>query len=162
MTDSDPDVRWLSYAEAAKALDVNPESVARRMRRDGWARRRGNDGKPRVAVPVALLPVLAGVPVDGSDVPDNVSGLTPSVPDVIPDENPDAERAARAEGEAAALREERDRLLREREAIQAEATRERDRAEGALIRAAAAEAEAKALRETLEEARRPFWRRWIG
>jgi hypothetical protein len=45
--------------------------------------------------------------------------------------------------------------------VQADAARERDRAENALIRAAAAEAEAKGLREALAEARRPFWRRWI-
>jgi hypothetical protein len=57
MTDSDPDVRWMSYAEAAKALGVNPESVARRMRRGNWARGKGNDGRPRVAVPVSALPV---------------------------------------------------------------------------------------------------------
>lgn len=31
-----------------------------------------------------------------------------------------------------------------------------------MIRAAASEAEVKGLREALAEARRPFWRRWIG
>jgi hypothetical protein len=89
MTDSDPDVRWLSYAEAAKALGVNPESVARRMRRDGWARRRGNDGKPRVAIPVSLLPVLAGVPVNVRNSPDNAASSAGSVPDIISNESPD-------------------------------------------------------------------------
>ena len=39
---------------------------------------------------------------------------------------------------------------------------ERARAEEARIRAAAAEGEAKGLRLVLEEARRPFWRRWLG
>jgi hypothetical protein len=43
-----------------------------------------------------------------------------------------------------------------------DAARERDRAEGALIRAAASEAEVKGLREASEEARRPFWRRCFG
>jgi hypothetical protein len=43
-----------------------------------------------------------------------------------------------------------------------EAARERDRAEGALIRAASAEGKAEGLRLALEEARRPFWRKWIG
>ena len=32
----------------------------------------------------------------------------------------------------------------------------------ALIRAAALEGELAGLRETLAEARKPFWRRWIG
>ncbi len=49
------------------------------------------------------------------------------------------------------------RAERERDAAQAE----RDR-EAAKVAAAAAEGEAKGLRLTLEEARRPFWRRWLG
>jgi hypothetical protein len=187
MTDSDPDVRWMSYADAAKALGVNPESVARRMRRDGWARRHGNDGKPRVAVPVNLLPVLAGVPVNVPDGPGNAASSAASVPDMIPAESPDKaamleliERAASAEGEAATLRQwvemaggrlqAADRRLAD-ERIQAEARLEelrteaaRLRAEGeaARIQAAEAKATAEGLRLALEEARRPFWRRWIG
>jgi hypothetical protein len=34
--------------------------------------------------------------------------------------------------------------------------------EAAKVAAAAAEGEAKGLRLALEEARRPFWRRWLG
>ncbi len=219
MTDSDPDVRWMSYAEAAKALGVNPESVARRMRRGNWARGKGNDGRPRVAVPVSALPAL---PVVRDNVPDSVPDIASSVPD-----NTDIEsRTIKAlEGEAATLRE---ALTRERErvdnaeieaaaerarAAQAEREREaarvavaaaegeakelreiraleRDRAdraedEAAILceqvkaereRAAAAEAEREkarmgraaaeaglvGLREALAEARRPFWRRWLG
>jgi hypothetical protein len=41
----------------------------------------------------------------------------------------------------------------------AQAERER---EAAKVAAAAAEGEAKGLRLALEEARRPFWRRWLG
>jgi hypothetical protein len=177
MTDSDPDVRWMTYAEAAKALRANPESVAKRMRRNGWARRPGNDGKPRIAVPVDLLPPPPFVP---DKVPDNAKRSTASVPDFVPDMNPDAERAARAEGEAAALREERDRLLRERDGereraeeatrrleeersrVQAEAAKLREEAAGLATRAAVAEAEAKAQRDRAERAERPFWRRLIG
>jgi hypothetical protein len=44
--------------------------------------------------------------------------------------------------------------------------RERDAAraerEAAKVAAASAEGEAKGLRLALEEARRPFWRRWLG
>jgi hypothetical protein len=176
MTDSDPDVRWMTYTEAANVLGVNPESVARRMRRGGWARRHGNDGKPRVAVPVNLLSVLAGVP----DKPDNAASSAGSVLDIIPDGSADkaallalTERAAQAEGEAMALREalsrERERADGAEERIQTAerrleeariaawegSERLREEREEARIRAAKAEA-------ALEELRRPFWRRWFG
>lgn len=60
------------------------------------------------------------------------------------------------------LQAERDRLATERDAAQAEAAKLREEREEARIRAAQAESEAKGLREALAEARRPFWRRWIG
>jgi hypothetical protein len=56
-------------------------------------------------------------------------------------------------------------LSRLREDLDRERTRltqtEREREEARVARAAA-EGEAKGLRLALEEARRPFWRRWIG
>ncbi len=84
--------------------------------------------------------------------------------------------AAKAKGESATLREqvesERGRAERaeaEREVARTEAAAERARAaqaererEAAKVAAAAAEGEAKGLRLALEEARRPFWRRWLG
>jgi chromosome segregation ATPase len=72
------------------------------------------------------------------------------------------ERAGRAEGESATLRE---RMESERaRADRAEAERDAARAEreAAKVAAASAEGEAKGLRLALEEARRPFWRRWLG
>jgi len=53
--------------------------------------------------------------------------------------------------------------LRER-AEKAEAERDAARAEreAAKVAAASAEGEARGLREALAEARRPFWRRWLG
>ena len=69
----------------------------------------------------------------------------------------------------AAFREERDRLLIERDvAIERAQTVERRLEqirtgyEAARIAAARAEEKAEGLRLALEEARRPFWRRWIG
>jgi hypothetical protein len=53
-------------------------------------------------------------------------------------------------------------LAAERDAARATATTAMLEASEARLRAAVAETEAKALREALEEARRPFWRRWIG
>jgi hypothetical protein len=170
MADSDPDVRWLTYSEAAAAMRVDRETVARRARRRKWDKQLGNDGKPRVAVPVSALPSIPEtVRSDFPDTfPDDAADSTPSLPDMTRLENPAAallalaERAARAEGEATALREAGRRLEEERSRAAADAALERDRAENALIRAAAAEAEAKGLREALAEVRRPFWRRWIG
>ncbi|MBD0273077.1 MAG: hypothetical protein ICV73_14270 [Acetobacteraceae bacterium] len=178
MADSDPDVRWMSYAEAARTLRVTPESLHRRMRRSGWARREGNDGKPRVAVPLDVLRRFDPVPDEALDgAPDAQDG----VPDNVPDrrdrtiEALEAERdaarlaAAKAEGESATLREqvesERGRADRaEARAHRAEAERDAARAEreAAKVAAASAEGEARGLREALAEARRPFWRRWLG
>ena len=77
------------------------------------------------------------------------------------------ERAARAEGESAILRErmESERTRADRAEAAAEransAQAERER-EAAKVAAASAEGEAKGVRLALEDARRPFWRRWLG
>jgi hypothetical protein len=64
-------------------------------------------------------------------------------------------RAERAEVEAVTLR---DALVQERARADAAAAER----EQARVQAAAAAGEAKGLRLALEEARRPFWRRWLG
>jgi flagellar biosynthesis/type III secretory pathway protein FliH len=66
----------------------------------------------------------------------------------------DAERG-RAEAAERRLEEERLRAA-------AEAAELRTAGEAARIQAAEAKATAEGLRAALEEARRPFWRRWIG
>ena len=43
--------QWLTYAAAATALDMTPESVRQRARREGWRRTIGNDGKARIMIP---------------------------------------------------------------------------------------------------------------
>ena len=160
MTDSDPDVRWMSYAEAAKALGVNPESVARRMRRGNWARGKGNDGRPRVAVPVSALPAL---PIVRDIVPDGAPDIADSVSDNVRDNADIESRTIKAlEDEAATLRSALDREQERADGAEARAVQAEREREEARIRAAAAEGEAKGLRLALEEARRPFWRRWLG
>lgn len=99
----------------------------------------------------------------------------------VSDGPPDESRTIKAlEGEAAALR---DALVRERERVdRAEAGRDaalageakaREELAALAVRVAVAETETKALRERAEktearadraeeEARRPFWRRWLG
>jgi hypothetical protein len=98
--DSDRDIRWMSYGEAAEALGIHPESVAKRSRRNGWPKQEGNDGKPRVGIPskLLLLPdmirgksLLSGrdnpantslsVPVSDRDMKAPETGVPVSVPD---------------------------------------------------------------------------------
>src|SRR4051812_33596425 len=51
----DGDVRWLTYPEAAELLGIELKSVQRRVVRAGWDRRKGNDGRQRIAVPLEAL-----------------------------------------------------------------------------------------------------------
>jgi hypothetical protein len=84
----------------------------------------------------------------------------------------DRERADKAEAAAAVVPDLRERLGRaegESGTLREQARAERDRAtaaeaelERARLGRAAAEAGMKELREALAEARRPFWRRWLG
>jgi len=163
MTDNDPDVRWMTYAEAAKALGVTPETVARRMRRQDWAKRLGNDGKPRVAIPFSVLDKQAANEQDKTDV---LLALTA--------------RAARSEGEAAVLRElvaqaemraadaerrleeERQRFAATEQERAGEVVRLRQEREEARVQAAEQRAWKEGYRLAYEERRRPWWRRWLG
>jgi hypothetical protein len=151
VTDSDPDIRWMTYAEAARVLGVNPESVAKRMRRGNWARRLGNDGKPRVGVPVSVLPSVpvsflpVPVPVsldDRDNVPDIAADPEPYVPDIKHPSNakPDMVDPVRVLA---------DRLETETE----RANRLEAELREVTSRAAAAEGEAIALREAVGYAR---------
>lgn len=162
MADSDRDVRWMTYAEAAAALGVNPESVAKRMRRRGWATRLGNDKKPRVGVPFSVLPTVPlSVPVTVLDSP---LDATASAATINPPLSP--EITALVLALAAQLQ---------------NATQQSERLDAALLdavrQAAAAEGETRALRnslalaearadrleaELLRLARWPWWKRWMG
>lgn len=50
------DVQWLTYEEAAAALNIDADSVKRRAQRSGWPRMPGNDRRVRIGVPVELMP----------------------------------------------------------------------------------------------------------
>lgn len=118
MVDPDRDIRWMTYSEAAASLGINPESVAKRMRRQNWPRRTGNDGKPRIGVPVTALPVSDTVPAHVPDTAQTVPGAVPDASWLILALSATAraekaetllaehrEAAARAQGEAEGLRE---------------------------------------------------------
>ena len=126
----------------------------RRAQRERWPRQLGNDGRTRVGVPGDAAPVesgSAGATDEGDDHPGEAAALREALAR-------ERERADRAEAAAAAMPELRERLGRaegETAALREQVKAERDRA-------TAAEAGMEGLREALAEARRPFWRRWLG
>lgn len=145
--DSEGDTRWMSYAELAEARGIKEPAAVRLVQRRRWERQLGNDGAARVAVPLAeLRPTRFVAPAVTPVAPDSRDAEALARERLRVD---DAEaRASRAEAAETAARE-----LAERRGEQLTE---------ALVRAAGAEGEARALREALDEARRPFWRRWLG
>ena len=129
------DSRWMTYAELAMARGIKEPAAVRLVQRRGWERQPGNDGAVRVAVPVPELRPSRTV-----------------APAVMLVGGDSLERETRRADQAeAALRELR--VVAEQRATDLTA---------ALVRAASAEGEARALREALDDARRPVWRRWLG
>jgi hypothetical protein len=56
---ADGSERWLSYSKLAEALGISRESAGQLTIRKRWGRRRGNDKRTRVGVPVSALPGLS-------------------------------------------------------------------------------------------------------
>ena len=145
-----------------------------RSKRGKLAAEKGNDGHPRVRLTSADLEdfrrqldqqksTLARQDTDSVNAIKVLESAVDALREQLVRER-DAARlaAAKAETESATLREQ---VEAERgRAAKAEAERDAARAEreAAKVAAAAAEGEAKGLREALAEARRPFWRRWLG
>lgn len=139
---------WLTYAEAGRALEMQPGSVKRLSFRRKWPRRTGNDGLARVGVPVAELhPATGGATgnvtggsddvVTGDSTRDATGGSTGTSEGTVsvPAEALAAELAhvrvqlANREGELAGMRE----ALRVAEMAMHEATRRAGHAEQAAI-----------------------------
>ena len=141
--------------EASSLTGLSVDALRKRiLRRKLRAHRSNEDGLWRVWLTEADIETakagrLAGNDVDApSEESRTINALEAEIGTLREALTRERERADRAEAQAAA---ERGRVE--------EAERER---EDARVRAAAAEAEGKGLREALVEARRPFWRRWIG
>jgi chromosome segregation ATPase len=156
-----------TLADASRLSGLSTEALRLRIKRGKLSAEKGNDGQPRVRLTAADLEEIrrqAGQQKSTLTRQDGDKANALRVLDAAVDalrEQAGRERAA-LEGEAAALR---DALGRERErAAKAEQRAERAEAEreAAKVAAASAEGEAKGLRLALEEARRPFWRRWLG
>jgi chromosome segregation ATPase len=160
-----------TYQQAAEALGIEAEAVRARLRRG--ALRRGpltNDRRPTVLLsPDEIATIRASIRTQAPEseldsAPDSavrpdesrtikaLEGEVETLRDALGRER---ERADKAEGESVTLREQA--AAERARAVQAE--RERG---AAKVAAASAEGEARGLRLALEEARRPFWRRWFG
>lgn len=66
----DPDIIWMTYDEAARVLQIKPDSVRRRAASRKWPKQLGNDGMARVGIPRDIIP-----------------DATPDVPPGSPDES---------------------------------------------------------------------------
>jgi hypothetical protein len=182
------DAQWLTYKELAAETGLTVRAAEARARRQvkagRWRHRIDNDtGAGRVLVTQAELDAMRQYAPGGAPpaLPDT---LPPAQPGALPVPGMDpstvsallAEVQAAHEQVAGELREAADELRRRAERAEVEAVtlrdalvQERARADAAAaereqarVQAAAAEGEAKGLRLALEEARRPFWRRWLG
>lgn len=182
---------WLTLTEAAARSGYSREALRQRVRRGSLAsQRRNTDGQIVVrAADLADIPPPdasttddPGRPGDAAEVAalavlrETVDDLRLTVADLTADLGRtrtaldaaqaahlvDRGRAERAEADAAAA------AVRaasgEAAAAEARALAERRAEELAAerLRAAVAVEEAKGLREALAEARRPFWKRWLG
>ncbi|MFC7478476.1 hypothetical protein ACFQS7_29420 [Dankookia sp. GCM10030260] len=149
--------------EAAERTGLTVEAIRQRVKRGKLEAVKGNDGLLRVRLTTADL---AGI--DRS--PTGRTAPTATSQEAHDDRlNKALQDAAEARGEAAALRQRAERAEAEVAAERARAAQAEREREAARIAAAAAEGEVKGLqvavtelREALAEARRPFWRRWLG
>jgi flagellar biosynthesis/type III secretory pathway protein FliH len=161
----DDEAKPYLLTEASGLTGLSVDALRKRIERKKLRGSRSNeDGQWRVWLTSKDVETAkSGRPVDksGQDVdgpPDEsrtikaMEGEAAALRDALARER---ERADTAEGESATLREQ----VKSEGARAAQAERER---EAARIAAAAAEGRAEGLRLALEEARRPFWRRWLG
>lgn len=168
--DMSRDTISLTYEELAARLSIDVQSARRRVIRSGWERTKGNDGKARVQVPVTVLPdtatKTAAVPATKDEVSRDVPATDPVMAETVSrllsqlDAAESRADAAHARADAAQARADAAEERLAETSKQLEAVRQR--AEDERLRAAVAEQEVKGLRETLAEARLPFWRRWLG
>ena len=150
MPEHDQEPPRLPLAEAAARLGKSVDAVRAMIRRGKLLTQRGNDGRLLVSVPPSLAQAddqaRLGVSLGNGEAGDR-SGLGASL------------------GESKATT----RLLAERDEALAEADHWREQAHRAELAQARAEAELGAkdalvaeLKALLAEARRPWWRRWLG
>jgi hypothetical protein len=164
--------QWLSYEELGQALGIAPASAKKLATRRKWARRPGNDGRTRVAVPIERLECRRDSPQDRAG----------DVPRAVPE---DEDGRDKGEALVPVLHRHIERLEAELVAQRAEREAMRERSEGLTSRQIEAEEASAApvlresveafkaalhserllrdeLRHELDLARRPWWRRLAG
>ncbi len=177
------DGKWLSYADAAAALGMTPESVRQRARREHWRKQLGNDGRALILVPADTDRISPGDPEGETSVPRPMKRPEPDAAlTILQTKLADAEArlldlradVERERGERLQERERADRLTDEvatlarqlAQAVQEAGSRESNlRDQLAQAREAAARDKAHAASVTAEmEALRsqPWWRRLAG
>lgn len=174
------DVELLTYDEIAERFGITRESARQLVLRKHWARRKGNDGRARIEVPVDALPSAAPAAIPSDDTSDSTS-------DILEVTRALNRHIERLEQTLAAAIEKAEDLAVERDAARASAReieRERDKAqeegrslavqiEGlrALIASEArvAEAERDAANQAKADrdqwralASQPWWKRLVG
>jgi hypothetical protein len=144
----------LTYAELATRLGVSADGARTRAKRAGWPVVAGNDGRSRVRVLASNLPERP--PEQTASTTDHVGELRRAY----------AERVAELKGELEQARGQVERWRAVAEQTRAEVERERavnellrEQLERELARVGHLEGE---LRSMLTEARRRWWRRWLG
>jgi len=142
------------------------DALRKRILKGKLERVKGNDGLVRVRLTTADMEALKLGEGQTRPSPSDENGQ--AIKALEAEAAALRERAAKAEGESATLRErmesERGRADKaEARVDRAETERDAARAEreAAKVAAPSAEGEVRGLRDALAEARRPFWRRWL-
>lgn len=71
MADED-EYRYMTYDEAAALLRIKPDSVRRRAASKKWPKKRGNDRKARVGIPIHIIPEGTPAPIP-APTPDDMA-----------------------------------------------------------------------------------------
>lgn len=155
MATAGDDLIWLPLAEAAARLGKTTDAVRSMIRRDKLVTRKGNDGSVLVGVPPTAGDGQATADDQAADGQE-MAALRSTVEELRAEIMELRERLARADVEVDKARSVAEARI---EAVRAVAV--------ADVATARAELEAKEqiiaeLRAMLAEARKPWWRRWLG
>ena len=158
--DTDTCDTWLTYAEAAKRLGVSANAIKQRVKRGALLATRGNDGQPRVS-----LPVRHGDTDTAKQNRPTPTPATPADPMVALSKALEMVAIERARADQQLVEERRrheSEIERTIGQICAERTFWIERADAAEVRAEAAEERLhQAILDRTKQSR-PWWRRWVG
>jgi len=171
-TDTDTSDTWLTYQEAAKCLGLSVNAVKLRVSRGKLLASRGNDGHPRVLLPVSAQVSKVSI-VSTDTIPRHDTTPTPLTPEpMMPVSKALAlveAQQARADAQAARHLAERDALhLGHVDRLLAQAGMERqlwlERVDAAELRAERVEQRLDQIIDHLLQRSEPAssWRGWLG